>query len=200
MTAIDQGIQTFRIDFSTFAGDLVATDYLTAAGYDAAAEHGQRKALTIPAAEWLELYQRDSETSDAAEYVGGWEVPAAECGRCAELLFTTATGLYDRRGRQVCGTGTTRHEPAGREAPVIGRYSSGEDCVLSGESLIGARAAGGKSAGSELFVVDCRSCWFPGGAPVTGDTAALQVAGRHDDAAHGGVPTAEVVPPWGEVR
>lgn len=156
----------FRVEFSTFAGARVAVEYVTAAGYDAAAEWGQRRALALTGAEWLEVYQRGEDGTD--EYVAGWEAPAAACGGCGDLLFGTPTGPCDRRGRRSCGTGTVRHEPD--EKPAA------------------------------LFTVDCPACWFPGGAPVPGEVDAVQLAGRHDDAAHGGVLTAEVVPAWGEVQ
>lgn len=46
------------------------------------------------------------------------------------------------------------------------------------------------------FVVDCAGCWFPGGAPVVAAAVAADVAGRHDAAVHGGIPTAQVMPRW----
>lgn len=44
------------------------------------------------------------------------------------------------------------------------------------------------------FVVTCPACWFPDGAPVPDEVAAVQLAGEHDHNAHGGIPTAQIRP------
>lgn len=65
----------------------------------------------------------------------------------------------------------------------------------------GRRAGDGRPAGgggviagvrSNALVVDCPACWFPGGAPVGDGPAAGELADAHDQAAHGGTPTAVI--------
>lgn len=51
-----------------------------------------------------------------------------------------------------------------------------------------------RACGVQVFLVECAECWFPTGAPVVGLRAAVDVAGTHDDATHGGRVTTTVRP------